>query len=168
VGFDRMVVASSSGGTQAGLVAGAALHGFGGQVLGISIDQARPSLQATVAGLASEAAALLGSPRTVPPEAVSVNDGYLGGGYGVMGAPEREAIHLFARDEGLLLDPVYTGRAAAGLIDLIRRGEIGRGETVLFWHTGGTPALFAYATELAPRSSSAAGPGRSARSSGRR
>jgi 1-aminocyclopropane-1-carboxylate deaminase/D-cysteine desulfhydrase-like pyridoxal-dependent ACC family enzyme len=117
-------------------------------VLGLSIDQERSSLQAIVAGLATEAAALLGQPRALLPEAVSVNDDYLGGGYGVMGAPEHAAIHLFAREEGLLLDPVYTGRAAAGLIDLIQRGEIGRDETVLFWHTGGTPALFAYASEL--------------------
>jgi 1-aminocyclopropane-1-carboxylate deaminase/D-cysteine desulfhydrase-like pyridoxal-dependent ACC family enzyme len=77
------------------------------------------------------------------PEEILVNDSYLGGGYGVMGEPEREAIQLFARLEGLLLDPVYTGRAAAGLIDLIRGGFFARGETVLFWHTGGTPALFA-------------------------
>jgi 1-aminocyclopropane-1-carboxylate deaminase/D-cysteine desulfhydrase-like pyridoxal-dependent ACC family enzyme len=79
---------------------------------------------------------------------VRVNDAYLGGGYGVLGPGEREAIRLFAREEGLLLDPVYTGRAAAGLLDLIRRGAIRRDETVLFWHTGGTPALFAYTDEL--------------------
>lgn len=60
-----------------------------------------------------------------------------------MGEPEREAIRLFARTEGLLIDPVYTGRAAAGMIDLVRKGFFSRGETVLFWHTGGTPALFA-------------------------
>jgi D-cysteine desulfhydrase len=65
-----------------------------------------------------------------------------------MGPPEREAIRLFAETEGLLIDPVYTGRAAAGLIDLIRRGTIGREETVLFWHTGGTAALYAYREEL--------------------
>jgi 1-aminocyclopropane-1-carboxylate deaminase/D-cysteine desulfhydrase-like pyridoxal-dependent ACC family enzyme len=72
-----------------------------------------------------------------------VNDSYLGGGYGVVGDVERQAIHLFALQEGLLLDPVYTGRAAAGLLDLIHRGYFPPGETVLFWHTGGTPALFA-------------------------
>jgi len=60
-----------------------------------------------------------------------------------MGEAEREAIHLFARLEGLLVDPVYTGRAAAGLIDLVRKGHFNKGESVLFWHTGGTPALFA-------------------------
>ena len=65
-----------------------------------------------------------------------------------MGAVEKEAIELFARYEGILLDPVYTGRAAAGLIDLIRRGVLGKDETVLFWHTGGIPALWAYMGEL--------------------
>jgi D-cysteine desulfhydrase family pyridoxal phosphate-dependent enzyme len=148
VRFDRVVVASSSGGTQAGLVAGARLHGFEGEVLGISIDEERAALQSTVARLAAETAALLGQPHALAPDDISVDANYLGGGYGVMGQPEREAIRLFALTEGILLDPVYTGRAAAGLLDLVRRGTIGRGETVLFWHTGGTPALFAYADEL--------------------
>ena len=72
-----------------------------------------------------------------------VNDSYTGMGYGVMGEPEIEAIRLFAKHEGLLLDPVYTGRAAAGMIDLIRKGFFRKEDKVLFWHTGGTPALFA-------------------------
>ena len=79
---------------------------------------------------------------TFLPQEIHVNDGYLGGGYGIMGLPEIEAINMFAKLEGLLLDPVYTGRAAAGLIDLIRKGYFKSDETVLFWHTGGTPALF--------------------------
>jgi 1-aminocyclopropane-1-carboxylate deaminase/D-cysteine desulfhydrase-like pyridoxal-dependent ACC family enzyme len=66
-----------------------------------------------------------------------------------MGAAEREAIQLFARSEGIVLDPVYTGRAAAGMLDLIRRGYFRKDESVLFWHTGGAPALWAYARELA-------------------
>jgi 1-aminocyclopropane-1-carboxylate deaminase/D-cysteine desulfhydrase-like pyridoxal-dependent ACC family enzyme len=72
-----------------------------------------------------------------------VNDDYLGGGYGVMGGPEIEALTMFARSEGILLDPVYTGRSAVGLIDLIRRGIITADQKALFWHTGGTPAIFA-------------------------
>ncbi len=148
VRFDRLVVASSSGGTQAGLVAGAALHGYRGEILGISIDSERTALQATVARLAGETSALLGVAQTFAPEAVSVNADYLGGGYGVMGEPEREAIRQFALSDGIVLDPVYTGRAAAGMLDLLRRGTIRRDETVLFWHTGGTPALFAYADQL--------------------
>lgn len=79
---------------------------------------------------------------------VSLREDYLGGGYGVMGEPEKEAILLMARAEGILVDPVYTGRALAGLIDLVRRGEIGSSEKVLFWHTGGMPGLFAYSEQL--------------------
>jgi 1-aminocyclopropane-1-carboxylate deaminase/D-cysteine desulfhydrase-like pyridoxal-dependent ACC family enzyme len=74
---------------------------------------------------------------------VLVNASYCTAGYGVLTELEREAVHLFARTEGLLLDPVYTGRAAGGMVDLIRKGFFKKGETVLFWHTGGTTALFA-------------------------
>jgi D-cysteine desulfhydrase len=148
VSFDRMVFASSSGGTQAGLVAGAGLSGYAGQVLGISIDESEAWLQTTVAGLATGAAELAGQPRSYAPADIHANADYLGAGYAVLGQPEREAIKLFAETEGIMLDPVYTGRAAAGLIDLIRRGVIGGEERVLFWHTGGTPALFAYTEEL--------------------
>ena len=146
--FDRMVFASSSGGTQAGLVVGAKATGYTGQVLGISVDEKREVLQARVAGLATETATHLKLNLRFAPGDILVNADYLGAGYGVMGALEREAIRLAAEMEGLLLDPVYTSRAFAGMIDLIRKGELQRGETVLFWHTGGTPALFAYAQEL--------------------
>ncbi|RMF40647.1 MAG: D-cysteine desulfhydrase family protein, partial [Anaerolineae bacterium] len=148
---DWIVVASSSGGTQAGLAAGAHLFGFEGRVLGISIDKPEVELSAgIVAGLASQVCERLGQPHTFQPQDILVDDRFLGGGYGVMGEAEREAIRLFARHEGLLLDPVYTGRAAAALIARIRNGEFQRGEQVLFWHTGGTPALFAdrYAPHL--------------------
>jgi 1-aminocyclopropane-1-carboxylate deaminase/D-cysteine desulfhydrase-like pyridoxal-dependent ACC family enzyme len=76
-------------------------------------------------------------------EEIVVNDDFLGKGYGVLGEPEKEAIRLFATFEGLLLDPVYTGRAAAGMIRLIREGYFRNDQTILFWHTGGVPALFA-------------------------
>ncbi len=147
---DRIVFATSSGGTQAGLVAGARIHGFGGRVTGISVDEPAEAVRAKVASLAGETASLLGHSLKFEAGEIEVDDRYLGDGYGVMGEREREAIELFARAEGLLLDPVYTGRAAGGLIDMVRRGEIGRQERVLFWHTGGTPALFAYADRLAP------------------
>jgi 1-aminocyclopropane-1-carboxylate deaminase/D-cysteine desulfhydrase-like pyridoxal-dependent ACC family enzyme len=146
--FNRHVFASSSGGTQAGLVVGADLAGEAGEVLGISVDMPAPELRELVARIATGAAALVGALRVYAPEAIHVNADYLGGGYAVMGAPEREAIQMFAQLEGILVDPVYTGRAAAGLIDLIRRGVISKDETVLFWHTGGTPALYAYAGQL--------------------
>lgn len=140
---DWIVVASSSAGTQAGLVLGARRANWKGKILGISIDEEEAVLQAHVAALASEAADRMGEKLSIAPADVLVNAGYLGTGYGVLGQPEIEAISLFARQEGLLLDPVYTGRAAAGMIDLIRRGFFKADERVLFWHTGGTPALFA-------------------------
>ena len=143
VHVDWMVVASSSGGTQAGLALGAYKTMWNGRVLGISIDESEHDLKETVAFLASEAADRLGEKIRIQPDEIHVNADYLGGGYGVMGEAECEAIALFARLEGLLLDPVYTGRAAAGMIDLIRKGFFSPGETILFWHTGGQPALFA-------------------------
>jgi len=146
--FDRIIFASSSGGTQAGLVAGAHRSGFGGQILGVSVDQPRASLARQVAELAGATAALLGTARGFAVDEVTVNDSYLGGGYAVMGDLEHEAIRVFARLEGVLLDPVYTGRAAGAMLDMIQSGEIARSERVLFWHTGGTPALFAYAQAL--------------------
>jgi 1-aminocyclopropane-1-carboxylate deaminase/D-cysteine desulfhydrase-like pyridoxal-dependent ACC family enzyme len=73
---------------------------------------------------------------------ILVNDSYIGSGYAIMGKPEEAAIRLFAEQEALILDPVYTGRAAAGLIDLIRQGFFKKSDTIVFWHTGGTPALF--------------------------
>jgi D-cysteine desulfhydrase family pyridoxal phosphate-dependent enzyme len=147
--FDRIVLASSSGGTHAGLVVGAYQTGFAGEVLGISVDEPVAALRRKVAGIATDTTRLLGYPRTYKPEEIRATDDYLGGGYAVMGAAEREAIQLFARSEGIVLDPVYTGRAAAGMLDLIRRGYFRKDESVLFWHTGGAPALWAYARELA-------------------
>jgi D-cysteine desulfhydrase family pyridoxal phosphate-dependent enzyme len=140
---DWILFPSSSGGTQAGLVLGAHLFAFPGRVLGISVDAPEDVLKDRVARLATKTAVLLGEELTFSAGDILVDAGYIGGGYGVMGDGEREAIHFFAREEGLLLDPVYTGRAAYGLIDLIRRGFFTREQTVLFWHTGGTPALFA-------------------------
>lgn len=140
---DWMVVASSSGGTQAGLALGARIFAPQVKVLGISIDNAEHALQTVVSNLANEAADRLRTPERLTAEDIRVNADYLGGGYGVVGEPELEAIRLFAELEGLLLDPVYTGRAAAGLLDLIRKGYFKPEEKVLFWHTGGTPAIFA-------------------------
>jgi D-cysteine desulfhydrase family pyridoxal phosphate-dependent enzyme len=141
--FDRIVGATSSGGTQAGMLAGVAVLGLPTRVTGISVDPKRAALEARISPLLKETLAWLElSPGRLPE--IEIIDRYLGGGYAVVGAAEREAIELFGRLEGILVDPVYTGRAAAGLIDLIRKGEIESGERVLFWHTGGTPALFAF------------------------
>lgn len=140
---DWIVTASSSGGTQAGLVLGARLANWRGKILGISIDRSETDLCQHVAHLATDALHRLREPIKITPQDVIVNADYSGGGYGVLGDAEVEAIQLFARHEGLLLDPVYTGRAAAGMVDLIRKRYFKPDESVLFWHTGGTPALFA-------------------------
>lgn len=145
---DRVVFASSSFGTQAGLCVGAKALGFKAQIAAIAIDSSRAELQAGVATIAGATIRRLRWDLSLGPEEVVAYDGYLGAGYAIMGEPEREAISLLARTEGILLDPVYTGRAMAGLIDLIRTREFGKDETIVFWHTGGSAALFAYADQL--------------------
>jgi len=140
---DWMVFGTSSGGTHAGLVLGQRLFGFKGKVLGISIDEDENWLKKNVSALASSASEKLGERIAFTPADVLATADYCRAGYGVLTDAEREAVKLFAKYEGLLLDPVYTGRAAAGLIDLIRKGYFKKDESVLFWHTGGQPALFA-------------------------
>jgi len=147
---DWMVFGTSSGGTHAGLVLGQRVFGYQGKVLGISIDESEEWLQTHVSKIASDASEKLGERIEFTPADVLANADYCGAGYGVLTDAEREAVNLFAKYEGLLLDPVYTGRAAAGMIDLIRKGFFKKDETVLFWHTGGQPALFAdqYANKI--------------------
>ena len=140
---DWIVLPSGSGGTQAGMVLGAKRFHYPGRIMGISVDEPAELLTERIGRLASATAEYLGiDGQGFEPE-ILVSSDYLGGGYGVVGQAELEAIQIFARSEGLLLDPVYTGRAAAGMIDLIRRGHIRKHESVLYWHTGGAPALFA-------------------------
>ncbi len=138
-----VVFPSSSGGTQAGMSLGARIFGYPGKILGISIDEGQAILQRRVADLANLTADYLGEKISFTPDDIDVNADYLGAGYGIMGEPERDAIRMFATYEGLLLDPIYTGRAASGMIDLIRKGFFSKQDTLLFWHTGGATALFA-------------------------
>lgn len=150
---DHIVFGTSSGGTQAGIILGARASGFNGQLHGLSIDKDDPEhneYEVEVAQIANECAGYIGSNVRLTPADVKVVYGYKGEGYGVVGNREREAIRLMARCEGILLDPVYTGRAFGALVDLIRKGVFRQAETVLFWHTGGAPALFAYAKEVLP------------------
>ena len=145
---DRIVFASSSFGTQAGMCVGARALGLKAQLAAIAIDSTAAELRAGVAAIARRTQRRLGLAESIEPGDVVGHDAYLGGGYAVLGEPEKEAIRLTARTQGILLDPVYTGRAMAGLFDLVRRGEFGRDETILFWHTGGSAALYAYAEQL--------------------
>lgn len=147
---DWIIFGTSSGGTHAGLVLGQRVFGFKGKVLGISIDEPEEWLKTRVSELASDASEILGERAEFTRDDVLANEEYCQAGYGVLTDAEREALKLFAKNEGLMLDPVYTGRAAAGMIDLIRKGFFKKEETVLFWHTGGQPALFAekYANKI--------------------
>ena len=140
---DWIVFGTSSGGTHAGLVLGQKLFGYQGKILGISIDESEEWLKTRVSELASDASERLGKRIEFTPDNVFAKEEYCRAGYGVLTDAEREAVRLFAKHEGILLDPVYTGRAGAGMIDLIRKGFFNKEETILFWHTGGTTALFA-------------------------
>lgn len=148
----HMVFASSSGGTHAGLLLGRKMFGISAEIVGIAIDKGEAGeapLAEHIRQLASLAAARLQMGHLAfSPGEVILRDEYTGEGYGVIGDAEREAIALCARLEGILLDPVYTGRAMAGLIAMIRNRQFTARDTVLFWHTGGGPALFACPGEL--------------------
>jgi L-cysteate sulfo-lyase len=142
---DVIIHSSSSGGTQAGLIAGCALYGLKTRIVGISADEPSGSLAAMVRGLVEALAGRLGGSRASlgADRDVEVDDGFVGGGYGVPTDASSEALALVARHEGIVLDPVYTAKAMAGLIDRVRRDSISAGQTVLFWHTGGQVGLFA-------------------------
>jgi D-cysteine desulfhydrase family pyridoxal phosphate-dependent enzyme len=134
---DWVVVADGSGGTHAGLLAGL---GARTRVLGVDVGT-RPDLDEVVPRLAAEVAGRTG--RAAPPATAVIDHERFGDGYGAVTDTAVEAITLTARTEGLVLDPVYTGKAMAGLIAAVRDGRIGADETAVFWHTGGAPALFA-------------------------
>lgn len=142
--LDHVVTASGSGGTHAGMVAGVFAAQADLPITGVSVRAERAAQEARIRGLADEALALAGVSRGVPAELVRVEDGYVGPGYSLPTDEMVEAIQLFARTEGILLDPVYTGKTAAGLIGMVRDGRFAAGERVLFLHTGGSPALYAY------------------------
>jgi L-cysteate sulfo-lyase len=152
-GVDRIFFATSSGGTQAGLVLGARLAGFAGRITAVSIDQtpddtSEEKFLAGVCKVANGAAELLKSDERLTVSDFDVNYDYLGAGYGVVGDLERDAIQLLARTEGMLVGPVYTARAFGAMLDQIRRGRADSDETWLFWHTGDETALHAYADDL--------------------
>ena len=142
--IDHVVCASGSGGTHAGLVAGLYGNQSGIPVTGISVRAGRADQEAKLLDLANATSKLAGADQDVPADAIRVHDEFVGPGYSLPTAEMTAAIQLFARTEGILLDPVYTGKTAAGLIDLAREGVFGRDSNVVFVHTGGSPALYAY------------------------
>jgi L-cysteate sulfo-lyase len=145
--IDRIVTATGSAGTHAGLVAGLAVMGADIPVLGIGVRAPKDVQEANVFKLAVETADLLGHRERVTRDMVVANCDYVGAGYGLIDEAVIEGLKLVARTEGLLLDPVYTGKAMKGLIALSQQGAF-EGETVVFLHTGGAQGLFGYQTEL--------------------
>ncbi len=145
--IDRLVTATGSAGTHAGLVAGMAVSGADIPVLGIGVRAPKEKQETNVFNLAVETAALLGHPERVTREMVVADCDYVGAGYGLIDQAVVDALTLAARTEGLLLDPVYTGKAMKGLIALSKAGAF-EGETVVFLHTGGAQGLFGYQGEL--------------------
>ncbi|MFD5598504.1 D-cysteine desulfhydrase family protein [Leucobacter sp. NPDC058333] len=161
VRFDEIVVASGSGGTQAGLLVGRELLPQAGRprIRGVAVAPDSETLAGEVTSLCSETLARFGiAARGVALEGalsdalepVALDPDFVGPGYGALTAPAREAIELFARTEGIFLDPVYTAKAAAALIADVRAGAHPADANLLFLHTGGSPALFAYTQELTP------------------
>ena len=143
----RIVTATGSAGTHAGLVAGLAVMGADIPVLGIGVRAPKDKQEANVFKLAEETAALLGQPGRVTREQVVADCDYVGEGYGLIDGAVIEALKLAARTDGIVLDPVYTGKAMKGLIALSEQGAFD-GETVVFLHTGGAQGLFGYQTEI--------------------
>lgn len=141
--FNAVVCVSGSGGMHAGLVTGF----YGSQcsipVIGINVSRGKVEQEEKVFQLVKETSARIGIPNSIPREAVTCNDEYVGPGYAIPTREMVEAVKLIARTEGILLDPVYTGKAAAGLIDLIRKGFFKREDNILFVHSGGSAALYA-------------------------
>jgi len=146
--IDHIVHATGSTGTQAGLVTGLKALNANIPVMGISVRAAKAVQEENVFKLASATADVLGCPGIVSAQDIAANSDYVGEGYGLPTEAGIDAIRMFAKLEGLLLDPVYSSKGAAGLIDLIRKGHYKKGERVVFLHTGGSVSLFGYLNAL--------------------
>jgi L-cysteate sulfo-lyase len=142
--IDHIVTATGSAGTQAGLITGLKAINAGIPLLGIGVRAPKDRQEAMVFALAEKTADKLGCAGVVQRGDVVANTDYVGAGYGIPGADTIAAIRMFAELEGILLDPVYSGKGAAGLIDLIRKGHFAKGERIVFLHTGGSAGLFGY------------------------
>jgi D-cysteine desulfhydrase/L-cysteate sulfo-lyase len=147
--MEHIVLATATGGTQAGMLVGFAEAGLGMSITGFAVAKTANELRADVIAIATEVAGIL---DTTPPAAdrVVVDGSQLGAGYGVPSASGAAAATMLARSEGLLVDPVYTGKGVAGLIALVRAGAFRAEASVVFLHTGGSPALFADLPAMSP------------------
>jgi D-cysteine desulfhydrase len=148
IDIDRIICASGSAGTHAGLVTGFYGSNSNLPVIGINVSRPKVDQEELVYDLVQRTANHLGLPADIPAEAVVCFDEYVGPGYSLPTAEMAEAVRMLARLEGVLIDPVYTGKAMAGLIDLVRKGAFNKDENLLFVHTGGSPALYVYMQEI--------------------
>ncbi len=146
--IDHLVTATGSAGTQAGLIVGLRALGSDMPLLGIGVNAAQDAQEDKVYKLACETADFIGKPGIVAREDVIANCNYVGDGYGIPTEGMNEAILMLARLEGLLFDPVYSGKGLAGMIDLIRNSHFDAADNIVFLHTGGSAALFAYTDQL--------------------
>ena len=146
--IDHIVTASGSGGTHAGLLAGFYGSNCDIPVTGIGVRKRKAEQENLIFELANQTAERIGLQQAIPRELVICFDEYVGPGYSIPTAGMIEAVKMLARIEGILLDPVYPGKAMAGFIDLIRKNHFNKNENVLFIHTGGSPALYAYDSEI--------------------
>ena len=146
--FDYVVCACGTGGTQAGLILGAKLLDVTAKILGVNVFASKEDASRQIVQLVNGSAKLLDFDLSIVPEEVTVFDDYIKEGYGVLNNEVTEAIKLVAETEGIFLDPVYTGKAMVALMDLIKKGYFNEDDNVVFFHTGGLPALFLYRNEL--------------------
>ena len=146
--IDRIVCASGSSGTQAGLVTGFYGNSSHIPVVGINVSRSKENQESLVYDLVQRTASHVGLHSQIPKETVVCFGDYVGPGYSSPTPEMAEAVRMMARTEGILLDPVYTGKAMAGLIDLVRKEYFGEGENILFVHTGGASALYAYMSDI--------------------
>lgn len=142
--IDHVVTATGSAGTQAGLVTGLKALNSGIPLLGIGVRAPKEKQEENVFALAQRTAEKLGCPGVVARGDVVADSSYVGAGYGIPREDTLEAITMFAQLEGILLDPVYSGKGAAGLIDHVRKGRFTKGQRIVFLHTGGAAGLFGY------------------------
>jgi len=145
---DILLCATGCGVTQAGLLLGFKLMGLNCQIYGITVSRTRDECIAQIKQLIGETEETLGLNSKVPSNDIFVFDEYIGDGYTMPTSKGIEAIHLVAQTEGIFLDPIYTGKAMAGLTDLVKKGHIGLDQKVIFLHTGGSPSIFSFSSEI--------------------
>lgn len=146
--FSHMVTTVGSCGTYTGLVAGMQENNSPITVIGISVHRSKEEIKERVCRISGKLEEKWGMSVKIDEDTLQIYEEYVGEGYSILTEGAREAVQLVARTEGILLDPVYTGKTMAGLIDLIRKGYFKKEDQVLFLHTGGTPALYVYTDQL--------------------